>query len=217
MLAMYTVYLQHFYYSCLTTSVGETTRFAPRLLAFHILILAVILSFVCPLSYSFSKHCRAVGALLVLVFYLLFFDSNARIPTEIVFAPTEIISLPTEIVFAPIEIISLPTEIVFAPTEIISLPTEIVFAPTEIISLPIGIVFAPTEIISLPTEIVFAPTEIISLPLEAMFTPIGRRTSLFKILSGYRCINKTIFTNRQMHSFVGCKVSQRYKLPRPFV
>ena len=217
MLAMYTVYLQHFSYSCLTTLGGESTRFAPRLLAFSIPILACIQSSVRVLSYSFSKHCRAAGALLLLVFNLLFFDSNARIPTEIVFVPTEIISLPTEIVFAPTEIISLPTGIVFAPTEIISLPTEIVFAPTEIISLPTEIVFVPTEIISLPTGIVFAPTEIVSLPVEAMYTPTGRRSSPCNILSVYRSINKTIYTNWQMHAFVSCLVSQRYKLPRPFV
>ena len=175
MLAMYTVYLQHFSYSCLTTLGGESTRFAPRLLAFSIPIIACIQSSVYILSYSFSKHCRAAGALLLLVFNLLFFDSNARIPTEIVFVPTEIISLPTEIVFAP------------------------------------------TEIISLPTGIVFAPTEIVSLPVEAMYTPTGRRSSPCNILSVYRSINKTIYTNWQMHAFVSCLVSQRYKLPRPFV
>ena len=161
MLAMYTVYLQHFSYSCLTTLGGESTRFAPRLLAFSIPIIACIQSSVYILSYSFSKHFRAAGALLLLVFNLLFFDSNARIPTEIV--------------------------------------------------------FVPTEIISLPTGIVFAPTEIVSLPVEAMYTPTGRRSSPCNILSVYRSINKTIYTNWQMHAFVSCLVSQRYKLPRPFV
>ena len=179
---MYTVYLQHFSYCCLTTLGGESTSFAPRLLAFSIPILACIQSSVRVLSYSFSKHCRAVGALLLLVFNLLFFDANA-----------------------------------ITQTCAQSPHPCTMFTQTCALSTHPCTMFTQTCALSPQPCAMITQTCALSPQPCAMFAQPCVMSSQTKMMCWFFSINKTRFTSMQMHTFVGCLLSQRYKLPRPFV
>ena len=224
MLAMYTVYLQHFSYSCLTTSGGESTRFAPRLLAFSIPILACIQSSVRVLSYSFSKHCRAVGALLLLVFNLLFFDANAITQTCAqsphpctMFTQTCALSTHPCTMFTQTCALSTHPCTMFTQPCALSPHPCVMFTQTCALSPQPCAMITQTRALSPHPCVMLTQTCALSPQPCAMFAQPCVMSSQTKMMCWFFSINKTRFTSMQMHTFVGCLLSQRYKLPRPFV